>query len=166
MSRTAIETKIIDCVEPIVTAQGLFLEDVNVSERSETVVRIIIDLVEGTELVSSDQLQEVSQLISEALDAADPIEQAYTLEISSPGAERKLHTPRHFARTLGRLIEIKLVDKTQLRGIITEVGASELTLQLESKPAKPGMKAKPGQIVVVKFEDISKARARVDFGAL
>ncbi|EEH63981.1 hypothetical protein HMPREF0044_1000 [Gleimia coleocanis DSM 15436] len=166
MSRTAIEEKVLDCVEPVVKAQGLFLEDVKVSERSETVVRIIVDLEEGTYLVSSDDLQEVSWKISEALDAADPIEQAYTLEISTPGAERKLHTPRHYRRSLNRLVEIKLADKSELRGFIREVGESELTLEEEAKAPKPGMKPKPGKLVTVSFENISKARVRVDFGSL
>jgi len=77
-------------VAPVVTAAGLFLEDVVVSPAGRlSVVRVVADLPEHVPGgLGLDRLATVSRAVSAALDAADPIGGAYTLEVSSPGTSR------------------------------------------------------------------------------
>ena len=86
-------------LEPAVVASGLYLEDVvTAAAGRRTTVTVVVDLADGPGGVSSDQLSEVSRAVSEALDAADPIKGAYMLEVTTPGIDRPLTTPRHFRR--------------------------------------------------------------------
>lgn len=165
MSNTELEKTIADLVQSVLAAD-YFLEDVTVKTGGETTVRVTVDLAAGTELLTSDHLQEISWQVSAALDQADPLEGAYNLEISSPGAERRLQTLRHYQRSVGRLVEITLVDKTKLEGYLQAVEGTTLTLQLKVAAAKPGMKAPEGKIITVEHDNISKARVRVEFGNL
>ncbi len=76
-----------------------------VKEGSNRYLRVYIDKVGG---VSIDDCADVSKLLNEMLDKADPVEENYILEVSSPGVERPLKKPEHFLRFKGRLVQIKL----------------------------------------------------------
>ena len=69
------------------------------------VFRVYIDKEQG---VSINDCEAVSRPLSDALDAADPIEGSYTFEVSSAGAERALKKPEHFAKMMGRQVEVRL----------------------------------------------------------
>lgn len=100
----------------VVTGAGLYLEGVQVTKQGRfSVVRVVVDLPDGPGGVDSDQLDAVTRAISSALDEADPIAERYTLEVSTPGAERRLTTPRHFRRALGRLVVAEVAGR-QVRG--------------------------------------------------
>jgi ribosome maturation factor RimP len=96
-------------VEPVVAALGLELYDVEVlgSPRART-VRVAVDAPGGVDL---DTVATLSQALSPVLDA-DPGVQShsrgpYTLEVTSPGLERRLRTPAHFQRALGSTVSVK-----------------------------------------------------------
>ena len=92
--------------EPIVTAQGCTLWDVEyVKEAGSYYLRVYIDKVDG---VSIDDCEAVSRTLSDLLDEADPIQEAYTFEISSAGADRVLKKPEHFEAFLGELVDVRL----------------------------------------------------------
>lgn len=153
-------------VLPVVESQKLFLEEVAVKGKVDLLVRVTVDLPDGTETISSDQLQEVSRAISDELDKADLIANEYNLEVSSPGAERKLTTLRHYQRSLGRLAEITLADKQKINGYIRSLTPETLTIETQPQSPKPGMKAKAGQTLDIPFTEVLKARLRVDLGSL
>ncbi|MDP9418550.1 MAG: ribosome maturation factor RimP [Actinomycetota bacterium] len=88
-------------VAPLLHARGLDLYDV---ELAGAVLRV---LVEGPRGVDLAVLGEVSGEISSALDRADPIPGRYTLEVSSPGLERPLRRPSHFAAAVGTRVRLK-----------------------------------------------------------
>jgi ribosome maturation factor RimP len=58
-------------------------------------------------------LGDVTRAVSEALDTDDPLPGRYTLEVSSPGLERKLRTPAHFAAALGKKVRVRTVAGTE-----------------------------------------------------
>ena len=97
----AVIDRIRDLVEPVVTADRLSLYDV---EHNGGQVRIT---VEGPDGVSLDRLADLNRQISRLLDDADPISGTYTLEVSSPGLERPLRRPEHFAAAVGELVSVK-----------------------------------------------------------
>ena len=76
-------------LQSIIAESGLYLESVKIGRGgTRTVVKVVVDLPEGPGGVDSDSLTDVSRAISKRLDDVDLVEGAYTLEVSTPGAER------------------------------------------------------------------------------
>ena len=80
---------------------GLELVDV---ERRASVLLVTVDRAGGVDL---DALTAANRAVSRALDELDPIPGRYSLEVSSPGVERRLRTPAHFARAVGEMVAVK-----------------------------------------------------------
>lgn len=120
-------------VQPVVAAAGLVIEDVTVSRAGRrSVVRVVVDLDDAVGGVDADTLADVSRAVSAAMDAADPVSGAYTLEVSTPGADRPLTELRHFRRARTRLVRLVLHDGGRLRGRLVEADADELTLRTDA----------------------------------
>ena len=84
---------------PVVEANGCSLWDVEyVKEAGSWYLRVYIDKETG---VSIDDCEAVSRVLSDLLDEADPIQDPYTFEVSSAGADRALKKPEHFQAYLG-----------------------------------------------------------------
>ena len=112
MNKSQIENKTEELLTPIASAHGVTIYDVEyVKEAGEYYLRAYIDKEGG---VTIDDCVDVSRALSDALDKDDFIEDAYTLEVSSPGLTRQLTKDKHFAQSLGRTVEVKLykaIDK-------------------------------------------------------
>lgn len=107
-----------DLVAPVVCGAGYQLYDV---ERNGGTVAV---LVQGTEGVDIDELSRLSRQISALLDEHDPIPSRYTLEVSSPGVERRLRRIEHFEGAVGELVNIRtLATPEGRRRIIGELCA-------------------------------------------
>src|SRR5579862_8658504 len=91
-----------DALSPLVGALGLELFDVEVGPG---LVRLTVDREGGVDL---DTLSAVNRTVSAALDGLDPMPGRYSLEVSSPGVERRLRTPGHFAGALGETVSVRL----------------------------------------------------------
>jgi ribosome maturation factor RimP len=117
MSR-ALHTKLIQIVEPAVEAAGFELADLRfVLEQGGWTLRVLISLplVEGQDIsaLGPDQVdiadcEQISRELSAVLDVEDPIPQAYSLEVSSPGIDRPLRTAAHFTHFKGSEAKIQL----------------------------------------------------------
>ncbi len=93
-------------VKPYVEEKGCTLWDVEyVKEGGLYILRITIDKEGGVDIADCEA---VHRAIDPVLDEADPIPQAYDLEVSSPGVERVIRTPLHIAACLGQIVEVKL----------------------------------------------------------
>lgn len=116
---------------PVVAAAGHDLEELSVTPAGRrSVVRVLVDKDGGTSL---DDVAEVSRALSDALDDVDAREPgllggAYVLEVSSPGVDRPLTSPRHWRRQVGRLVTATLADGTSTTGRLT--GATDVEVQL------------------------------------
>ena len=101
-----IEKIVMDLALPVVEEAGLELWDVEyVKEGAEWILRVVIDSNEG---VTLDDCERVSRAIDPVLDEADPIEEAYYLEVSSPGIERELRCRMHLEACEGWNVEVRL----------------------------------------------------------
>lgn len=97
-----------ELVEPIIDSLGLILWDVRFEkEGSAWFLRVFIDKEE--EPVSTIDCEAVSRPLSDKLDEVDPIEQSYYLEVSSPGLDRQLRKPEHFAKCEGLDVLVRLI---------------------------------------------------------
>ena len=94
--------------EPIAESFGYFLWDVEyVKEGARRILRLTID-TEAEEGITIDDCEKMHRAIDPVLDEADPIEEAYYLEVSSPGLERELRTEDHIRACEGWEVEIRL----------------------------------------------------------
>ena len=92
--------------EPLAEEFGYILWDVEfVREGSKRILRITIDSEEG---ISVDDCEKMHRAMDPILDEADPIEEAYYLEVSSPGIERELRTDMHLEYCTGADVEVRL----------------------------------------------------------
>ena len=92
--------------EPLADEIGGWVWDVEyVKEGARRVLRITIDAEEGVDI---NQCESLHRAIDPLLDEADPIEEAYYLEVSSPGLERELRTDVHLEACEGWQVEVKL----------------------------------------------------------
>ena len=95
-----------ELAEPIAEEIGCWIWDVEyVKEGARRVLRITIDSEEG---ITIDDCEKMHRAIDPVLDEADPIEEAYYLEVSSPGVERELRTAEHLYACEGWNVEVKL----------------------------------------------------------
>jgi ribosome maturation factor RimP len=89
-------------VAPLLEGRGLDLYDL---ELGGGVLKVTVDRREGVDL---DEVAQVTRAVSRMLDEADPIPGRYILEVTTPGLERRLRTPAHFARAVGETVKVKL----------------------------------------------------------
>ncbi|MFJ4900768.1 ribosome maturation factor RimP [Streptomyces sp. NPDC088727] len=143
-------------VEPLVSAEQLDLEEIEVSRAGRRrVLRIIVDSEEGVEL---DTCADLSRAISEKLDETDAMgEEEYVLEVSSPGADRPLTEHRHYVRNTGRLARLTLTEGGELVARILAVDEEGLDLEV------PGVKGRKPTSRRISFDEIAKARVELEF---
>ena len=150
MSRQPADDDLAAVVEPLVAVAGAELEDVTVKRAGRrTLLQIFVDADGG---IGLDEIAEISAAISTKLDETDMFGAApYTLEVSSPGADRPLTTPKHWRRAAGRLVRAHLRDGREMIGRITRSDDSAVTLEVGG-----------GQQQLA-YEEIAKARVEVEF---
>ena len=145
---------ITDLISPAVSEAGFFLEEVQIASPGSH--RIITCVVDGQTPLNLDQVTVASRLISELLDIAEFMgETAFTLEVTSPGVDRPLIYPRHWAKNLTRLIKVTLLDGSTTIGRLTEFNDSNATLVENIK----------GRIKEhsIAFADIKRAVVEIEF---
>jgi len=128
----ALKDQISELVTPAVSDQGFYLEDVHVATPGSH--RIVTCIVDGDASLNLDQVTTVSRVISELLDeAAFMGETPFTLEVTSPGVDRPLTQPRHFAKNIDRLLKIIKLDGSEVTGRILSNTDQDVTLTVTVK---------------------------------
>ena len=142
-----------ELLAPGVAASGLELDSVT-RTRSDAMplLRVVVEAPIGADGIDSDTLADVSRAVSKALDAADPIDGEYLLEVSTPGAERELTKVGHWKRQVGRLVRVKLRAGGYVSGRVIDAGETSATIDVD------------GEATTIDYSDMRKARSRVDFG--
>lgn len=108
--RKDIEGIVTALAEPIAAQVGVELYDVEfVKEGGAHYLRVFITAENGVDI---EQCEAVSRLLDPALDAADPIDEQYYLEVSSVGLDRVLKKEKDFRYFMGEMIEIKFYKPT------------------------------------------------------
>ncbi len=120
-------------LEPIISEKGFELVDVEyVKEGGTWYLRAYIDKEGG---ITIDDCEAVSRAFSEKLDQEDFIEDAYIMEVSSPGLGRPLKKEKDYARSMGKELEIRTyraIDKQkEFYGILTAYDNNSVTIEME-----------------------------------
>lgn len=150
----ALKDQISELVTPAVTEQGFYLEDVHVATPGSH--RIVTCIVDGDSALNLDQVTSVSRVISELLDEATFMgETPFTLEVTSPGVDRPLTLPRHFAKNVDRLLKVIKVDGSEVTGRILSNTNEDVTLTVTVK--------KETREEVISIADIKRAVVEIEF---
>lgn len=153
--KDAILARVREVAERVALSEGMEIVDVELlGGGNRRVLRIYIDKSGG---VSLDDCELVSQQVGTILDVEDIVPGgSYTLEVSSPGVERKLTTPRDFERFLGRKAKVLLREPVENRrrweGTLVAFSAGVVTLE----PA-------PGKTLRFDLEQIERANLKFDW---
>ena len=145
---TALHDRLIAQFEPVLMERGYELVEVEfVPGAGGGTLRIYID---GPEGIDVDDCGEVSHVVSEMLDANDPFPGAYSLEVSSPGLDRVLRTPEHFARFVDNRVAVTLQvardGRKRYTGMLRRADGESIELEVDNFS------------VSIKLAEIGKAR--------
>lgn len=118
-------------VQPYAEQLGLRIWDVTFTkEGTSWYLRIYIDKDGG---VNIDDCAAMSRAVDEPLDEADPIDQAYFLEVCSPGIERELRREEHFAAYIGQKVKVRLIRAVdgvrEFSGVLKDFRDGVLTVE-------------------------------------
>jgi len=177
MSRNPLQDRLISIVEPVCRSAGLELVELRfVLEQGGWVLRVCVDLpldpaVLPSEIaadrVDLEDCENLSRELSAVLDVDDPIPQAYSLEVGSPGIDRPLRTAEHFAYFAGSEAKIQLAVP-----LVTEAGAERRNFRgiLRGVAGEAGAEAAAievdGHLFQLRIADIDHARLVPDWDAV
>jgi ribosome maturation factor RimP len=151
-------------VEPLVRAEGFELVELEyLREPQGWVLRLFIDrpgrdpmAKEGG--VGLEECARVSHAVETALEVEDLVPQTYSLEVSSPGINRPLRRPEHFAKVVGKRVKVKTFGpvgqppRKSFSGVLVQTSTSEITVQVEG-----------GGAFHIPLRDIAKANLAGEF---
>jgi ribosome maturation factor RimP len=134
----ATVARIWELAEPLAALEGMEIVDIEFrreGSRGGRVLRLYLDKEGGANV---DDLSRVSRELSDLLDARDAIEGAYTLEVSSPGINRPLKRPEHFARFVGKRVRVRsremIHGRRSFLGVLQEVLEDRIRLTQDGTP--------------------------------
>jgi ribosome maturation factor RimP len=140
-------------LSPLLQARGLDLIDVELQGAQLTV---FVDRDGG---IGLDELGDATRDVSAALDEIDPIPGRYTLSVSSPGLERRLRTPAHFARAVGEKVTVRVDAGTaEVRRVTGTLTGADETGFVVSGPEVPD-----GEVRIA-YDQIERARTVFEWG--
>lgn len=143
-------------IEPVVVSLGCELWGLEyLTQGRYTTLRIFID---GPNGVSLEDCEKVSRQVSAVMDVEDPIDGEYTLEVSSPGMDRPLYTPAHYARYVGETVSLRLrmarEGRRKFKGTIVKVDGEDVTLNVDGKEILIPVDAIDKSNIVPRFDEI------------
>jgi ribosome maturation factor RimP len=155
MSREDVTAKVLEIAERVGASEGLEIVEVQMlGGGGARLLRIFIDKPEG---VTHADCEMISQNVGTILDVEDVIPgQHYTLEVSSPGVERKLSKPRDFERFVGKKVKVALrapvENQRHWMGTLTSFTEGILTLE-----------PSPGRSVQFPLDQVEKANLKFEW---
>jgi ribosome maturation factor RimP len=144
MKETELLKDLYKLISPEIAVMGFELIDLDFSGGA---LRLTIDKPGG---VTLDDCVSVNRRVSLLMDARDPIEASYRLEVSSPGLNRRLKTPGEFEHFAGRKVKVQTKEGTY-RGVIKGLAGERVLLDVD------------GTELTLPFGDIQKANLDFDF---
>ena len=126
-----LKDRIIELIEKPLSEEGAELADVALSRyKSATTLRLFIY---SDRSVSVDECSRLSRLVGDLIDGTDLLSSGYTLEVSSPGLDRPLTTARDFKFRVGETVRLEFVEKGQKRLTAEIVAASDKQIELKNE---------------------------------
>ena len=156
---TRTEQRLLASLEAQAGEHGIEIVTVEVTgARKSPTIRVYIDTPDG---VDFDELTRSQAWINKLMDELDPFPGAYMLEVSSPGIDRPLRTPQHFARFVGERAVIKTTGpidgRSTFTGTLTAMNEADGTVDIDCD----------GQAYSIPLDSMKKAnlKGEIDFGS-
>jgi len=147
MTQDALAAELSRVIEPL----GLTIHDVEIAK---SLIRVTVFRSGG---VALEDLTAANNVISALLDEIDPIDGRYTLEVTSPGVERRLRSEAHFAAAIGEQLSIKTMPdagtERRIDGELIEVSADAIVVAPET-----------GEPITLRYDQIDRARTVFQWG--
>lgn len=153
MNNKEIKKLLNDKISQLLTEHGMELVELNISGKDSPAIVIYIYKPEG---VTLDDCTNISRLIDKEIGLDDIFEDKYTLEVSSPGIDRKLKTLDDYRRNLGKTLEVKLYKAKE--GNKTFIG------KLDSYDDNQVFIKTDDDVISFNRDEISVLREYIDFG--
>ncbi|NNF55634.1 MAG: ribosome maturation factor RimP [Acidimicrobiales bacterium] len=158
MSSSALEDRVTALITVPVERLGVDLVDV---EFTGGTLRISVDTphepLEGG--VDTATLTNVNRAIGAILEEDDPIPGRYTLEVSSPGVERRLNRPDHYTRAIGEMVVVKMKPGTgevrRVKGTLTGVEPDGFTVLVAERDGNDLSEPEP---VTISYDDVDRTK--------
>ena len=150
---SSVVQRVWEITEPLIASAGMELVDIEYRrEIRGTVLRLYLDREGG---VTLDDLAPMSRRLGDLLDAHDAVPGSYTLEVSSPGINRRLRRPEHFRRYIGKRVRVRttlpMEGRRSFIGPLLAVEAGGVVIGLN------------GSAQFIRFDDIAQANYEHDF---
>ncbi|GAC43169.1 ribosome maturation factor RimP [Paenibacillus popilliae] len=152
MSSPNIKSVVESMITPYLEENGFDLVDIEyVKEGSSWFLRIFVDKEGGIDI---EDCGRISEYASQKLDETDPIEDAYFLEVSSPGAERPLKKPQDVAKSVGKHVFITTYEPIgggkEFEGELVSFDGETMVIQVRGKDrAIPYNKVASARLAIV-----------------
>ena len=148
---TTVE-RVRELVAPLVAEADLDLYDLDLGGG---VLSVLVDAPGGADI---DAISRLARTISRALDEHDPIEGRYALEVGTPGLERPLRTPAHYAGAVGTTVKVKtrpgVEGDRRVEGTIAAADDTSVTIR-----------SVDGTVRSLDYDDIERARTTFEWGS-
>lgn len=138
--------------------ESLFLVNIDISaDKGPKKVKVLIDSDDGLNI---DQCAKLSRRIGEVIEEKELVQDAFTLEVSSPGLDYPLKFKRQYLKNIGRRLRVLLNDNNEKTGKLMQVGDHSIVVNTEQK----GKSRKIAYVETeINFSDIKKTNVLVSF---
>jgi ribosome maturation factor RimP len=154
ISETGLGARVAAIVEPVLEGLGFRLVRVRISGQSGCTVQIMAERPDGNMLI--EDCETASRALSPVLDVSDPLDQAYRLEVSSPGIDRLLVRRSDFERYAGHPVKVEMTvavaGRRRFRGML--LGAEGAAARVQNQDALPDQPAE----ILLPIEDMAEAK--------
>ncbi|HEY3249179.1 MAG TPA: ribosome maturation factor RimP [bacterium] len=156
-ARQGIARQVDELARPITERMGLEVVDVQVSGGGKTtILRVLVDRPDGG--ITVEECARVNESLSRQLDLYDLFPHAYTLEVSSPGLDRPLHSEADFRRFAGRRAEVVMAapmeGQRRFRGRVLGVVAGAAVLEIDERQVHLPLEQMASAKLTVEMEDL------------
>ena len=133
IAKAAIDRRVQEIIEPVISDMGFELVRVRLMSGKSTTLQIMAQKPDGT--IEVDDCGQISTAVSAVLDVEDPILDAYTLEVSSPGIDRPLTRLKDFEQWKGYEAKIEtdeLIDgRRRFKGELAGTEGDDVLIEIE-----------------------------------
>jgi ribosome maturation factor RimP len=151
-----IEKRVKELVEEkLADKPHLFIVDIKMHSNGKLII-----LLDGDNGIGIDECVQVSRHVGFHLEEENVIETAYNLEVSSPGIDFPLSSPRQYAKNVGRNLGIKMKDGAKREGVLNSLTEDAITIEETVKE-----KGKKAQVIesVIPFDQITETKVLISF---
>jgi len=120
----------------------------------------LIVLVDTETGIGIDECAKISRQLADLIEGENLIENAYNLEVSSPGIDVPLIQKWQYEKNIGRLVKVFLTTGIEKEGKLTIVTDASITIEGQGKPGKV---KKEDKVVVINFDQIKESKVQVSF---